>query len=1323
MAQGDFTLKVTADFSEVLAGFSRLKQPAEQAGTAVGKGLGDGIAAAGKTVDALVVQLLKLQQQKATLKVDTTEYKQAEQQIEAIKAEMAALRNQKLQLQADKSQIDKAAEALSGLSDEVGDSEDKLRLLDGVIAGFAATLSSGLVDGAQQAIAAVGGLVTEFAALDTEIRKAAGAAGEVGGYDKIATSVNKVGIEAAGTTLEVAKLATELVRGGMTIDQANDSLSAIVRGAEATGTSFDTMGSVVSASLKGFGLEASKATDIVDALVQGANASATDVTGMGNAFKYASPVARILGVDVKGLGTAIGLLANAGIDASEAGVTLRNGLSKLASAAPSTGAGVSELTGQAKMAADTMKTLGINIYNTDGTLKPMEQTILTLKGAFEKLDPASKIRLAANLFGGEDDGTKWLALLNQSETDIKKMAQAMADSKGATDTARDAMQGFEMKLKSLEGSIGSIGIAIGSVAAAALTPLVDAANKVVGAFAGLPEPAKNAIAAVGLLVGGITAATAAFVAFKAALQLAAVQSAITGIGSLAVAIGTTLTGAVAGAAAVIPGLITQLSLLGSVNVGAAIGAIATALKTTLSGALVAAGNAIASFYFYVTSISFSSFIASVGGIVAALAPLALAVGAVALAITTWQTILSGSQQVQKDFADAQTKSKDAADKLKIALDDQARAAVNAKNGWQQFLDFAKESYAIGELANQFSSLQAKFTAVQVEANKFYSTIQDSASLTTQESQRAADFTATLKQQADVMQTLIDAFKKKSEAALADANPTLAAEYTKRAAILEAELDVNKRLITAYESKIGKQAIIQSNTENQTKATEAQITAEQNLNAVIAAAPSRAYEQQINLGNQLVALTQSLSGLEQSRYSVIRSQLTYELQKAEERKLSESAINEIKRRMNESDAIALAARYRALQLEQELQEAILKLQQNKALIDADLDILEKRNAVLEAERKIKAATTLEAKAEAKAELDLANAMVSLSQSKKQALMQMQPIQSAIASIQAETADNALRAEAATMGLKVNADGSLSPMQSLATEIGKVATLSLDAKDNVEDYKDMARDAGLQVEIAKDGTIVLGQKWEDVNTQVGDLSTGIEDATGKTGKTEEGVDGIKAALEKALGPAADMVKAFTAAGDEAPDAVTAAGGFSSALSTAAKAGDAIKGIRLDTYMGAVSTNTGNAATAAQSFYNWLQRAANLPAARWTGGPVEAGEAYRVNELGQEALLSGGRLSLINAPSGGTWRAPSTGVVVPAGITAELQARGALPVRAARLTGGGSAIAEQAAVGAQQSVVLGKLQQAVDRLAAKEWNVNVTMRQGPTGSQVIKQLHGLL
>lgn len=58
------------------------------------------------------------------------------------------------------------------------------------------------------------------------------------------------------------------------------------------------------------------------------------------------------------------------------------------------------------------------------------------------------------------------------------------------------------------------------------------------------------------------------------------------------------------------------------------------------------------------------------------------------------------------------------------------------------------------------------------------------------------------------------------------------------------------------------------------------------------------------------------------------------------------------------------------------------------------------------------------------------------------------------------------------------------------------------------------------------------------------------------------------------------------------------------------------------------------------------------RFAGGPVTGGAAYTVNELGKEAFLSAsGKLSMINAPSFGTWTAPSSGTVIPAHLTSQL------------------------------------------------------------------------
>jgi hypothetical protein len=60
----------------------------------------------------------------------------------------------------------------------------------------------------------------------------------------------------------------------------------------------------------------------------------------------------------------------------------------------------------------------------------------------------------------------------------------------------------------------------------------------------------------------------------------------------------------------------------------------------------------------------------------------------------------------------------------------------------------------------------------------------------------------------------------------------------------------------------------------------------------------------------------------------------------------------------------------------------------------------------------------------------------------------------------------------------------------------------------------------------------------------------------------------------------------------------------------------------------------------------------ATRFAGGPVSGGSSYTVNELGKEAFLSAsGRLSMINAPSYGKWKAPSSGTVIPAHMTRSL------------------------------------------------------------------------
>ena len=80
-------------------------------------------------------------------------------------------------------------------------------------------------------------------------------------------------------------------------------------------------------------------------------------------------------------------------------------------------------------------------------------------------------------------------------------------------------------------------------------------------------------------------------------------------------------------------------------------------------------------------------------------------------------------------------------------------------------------------------------------------------------------------------------------------------------------------------------------------------------------------------------------------------------------------------------------------------------------------------------------------------------------------------------------------------------------------------------------------------------------------------------------------------------------------------------------------------------------------ANSFARAMERAARAAEraarARWSGGPVQGGQTYTVNELGREMFMSNtGSISEIKAPAYGKWRAPSSGTVIPAHIAQQIR-----------------------------------------------------------------------
>ena len=164
-----------------------------------------------------------------------------------------------------------------------------------------------------------------------------------------------------------------------------DGIEGIMYLAGASGEDLAQTSDIVTDALTAFGMEASDTNEFVDVLAKTASNANTNVSLMGETFQYVAPVAGALGYDVKDVSVAIGLMANSGIKASNAGTALRSLLTNLAKPTDSVKA--------------AMKELGISLTDSKGEMKDFSTLMVDMRGSFSKLTEEQKAQYAASLAG------------------------------------------------------------------------------------------------------------------------------------------------------------------------------------------------------------------------------------------------------------------------------------------------------------------------------------------------------------------------------------------------------------------------------------------------------------------------------------------------------------------------------------------------------------------------------------------------------------------------------------------------------------------------------------------------------------------------------------------------------------------------------------------------------------------------------------------------------------------------------------------------------------------------------------------------------------
>jgi TP901 family phage tail tape measure protein len=268
--------------------------------------------------------------------------------------------------------------------------------------------------------------------------------------------------EAGASTEFSARQAGEglllLARAGFTSQQAIQALPGVLNLAIADAVELGEAADIAGSALNIFGLQAAELNRIADVLVQTSNKSNTGVRQLGEALSYVGPIAKVTGLSIEETGALVGVLGNAGIQASRAGTALSNILRGLAS-----------ISGPA---AETLRRLGLSQRDVSLESNTLVEVLRKLRdaqiGAFD----------AEQLFGAY--GQAAALALSANVEKVVELTAANRASEGVADAAAKAVgDNLTGSYRNLQSAIEAAQIEIVGGINPALRGLTDTATEAV----------------------------------------------------------------------------------------------------------------------------------------------------------------------------------------------------------------------------------------------------------------------------------------------------------------------------------------------------------------------------------------------------------------------------------------------------------------------------------------------------------------------------------------------------------------------------------------------------------------------------------------------------------------------------------------------------------------------------------------------------------------------------------------------------------------------------------------------------------------------------
>ena len=280
----------------------------------------------------------------------------------------------------------------------------------------------------------------EFESANSELASVLGkSVGEISGLTEAALELGK---RTSFTAAEVTSLQTALARLGFTEGQIAAMQEPVLKFAAAVGTDLSSAADFSGAALRSFGLKASDAQGLLDLMAASTSKSALSFSKLQTSISVVGPVANAFGLSARDTVAMLGVLSNAGFDASSAATALRNILLNL---------------------TDSNGKLAQGLGHTASTMPEIIDALQELKDRGvdlnETLDMTDKRSVAAfnALIAGAGDVRELYDALGDCNGALDQMYNTMTDNlEGAIKRVSSAWQDLVLQFRSSTGVLKNV---------------------------------------------------------------------------------------------------------------------------------------------------------------------------------------------------------------------------------------------------------------------------------------------------------------------------------------------------------------------------------------------------------------------------------------------------------------------------------------------------------------------------------------------------------------------------------------------------------------------------------------------------------------------------------------------------------------------------------------------------------------------------------------------------------------------------------------------------------------------------------------------------